>query len=119
MRLQTDEAGVLVAAHANRLVVCPEWEFAARALVNSSLQAGTANNDTNTIPSLDIVVWDYLNDATGETKPWFIQDSTMDNLLFLWREKPIFDSEKISNKWTIVSYGYCRFDTGYVDWRVL
>jgi phage major head subunit gpT-like protein len=119
MRLQVDEAGVLVAAHANRLVVCPEWEFAARALINSSLQAGTANNDTNTLPSLEIVVWDYLNDATGATKPWFIQDSSMDNLLFLWREKPIFDSEKISNKMDYRFYGYCRFDTGYVDWRGL
>lgn len=119
MRLQRDEAGVLVAAHANRLVVCPEFEFAARALIGSTLQAGTANNDTNTIPSLEIVVWDYLNDATGAIKPWFVQDSSMDNLLFLWRESPIFDSEKISNKMDYRFYGYCRFDTGYVDWRGL
>ncbi len=119
MRLQKDEAGVLVAAHADKLVVHPDWEFTARALVGSTLQAGTANNDKNTIPHLDIVVWDYLYDGTDTNKPWFVQDGSMDNLMFLWREKPIFDSEKIDNKMDYRFYGYCRFDTGYVDWRGL
>ncbi len=119
MRLQKDEAGVLVAAHADRLVVHPDWEFTARALIGSTLQAGTANNDKNTLPHLDITVWDYLYDTAGEVKPWFVQDSSVDNLMFLWREKPIFDSEKIDNKMDYRFYGYCRFDTGYVDWRGL
>jgi len=119
MRLQKDEAGVLVAAHADRLVVHPDWEFTARALVGSTLQAGTSNNDKNTLPGLDITVWDYLYDTNSEIKPWFVQDSSMDNLMFLWREKPIFDSEKIDNKLDYRFYGYCRFDTGYVDWRGL
>ncbi len=117
MRLQVDEAGVLIAAHARRLVVHPDWEFTARALLQSTLQAGTDLNDKNTLPGLTIAVWDYL--AGGAGKPWFIQDSAMDNLMFLWREKPIFDSEKISNKMDWRFYGYCRFDTGYVDWRGL
>ncbi len=119
MRLEKDEAGVLVAAHADKLVVHPDWEFTARALIGSTLQAGTANNDKNTLPHLDVVVWDYLYEADGTIKPWFVQDSSMDNLMFLWREKPIFDSEKIDNKMDHRFYGYCRFDTGYVDWRGL
>lgn len=119
MRLQTDEAGILVAAHANRLVVHPDWEFTARALVGSTLQAGTVNNDINTIPGLEILVWDYLADDPSGHKIWYVQDSSMDNLMFLWREKPIFDSEKIDNKMDYRFYGYCRFDCGYVDWRGL
>ncbi|MBE7024648.1 MAG: hypothetical protein E7408_01165 [Ruminococcaceae bacterium] len=119
MRLQKDEAGVLVAAHANRLVVHPDWEFTARALIGSTLQAGTSNNDKNTVPHLDITVWDYLYDGDDGAKPWFVQDGSMDNLMFLWREKPVFDSEKIENKMDYRFYGYCRFDTGYVDWRGL
>lgn len=119
MRLQQDEAGVLVAAHANRLVVHPDWEFTARALVGSTLQAGTNNNDVNTLPSMEILVWDYLADDTSGGKIWYVQDGSMDNLMFLWREKPIFDSEKIDNKMDYRFYGYCRFDCGYVDWRGL
>ncbi len=118
MRLLKDEAGVLVAAHGDRLVVHPDWEFTARAIVGSTLQAGTGNNDINTIPHLDILVWDYLADDT-QNKPWYVQDSSMDNLMFLWREKPIFDSEKIENKMDYRFYGYCRFDCGYVDFRGL
>lgn len=119
MRLQKDEAGVLVAAHADRLIVHPDWEFTARALIGSTLQAGTSNNDKNTVPHLDITVWDYLYDSESAAKPWFVQDGSMDNLMFLWREKPVFDSEKIDNKMDYRFYGYCRFDTGYVDWRGL
>lgn len=119
MRLQKDEAGVLIAANAKKLVVHPDWEFTARAIIGSTLQAGTNMNDKNTVPGLEIIVWDYLASGDGETKPWYVQDDSIDNLMFLWREKPIFDSEKISNKMDYRFYGYCRFDCGYVDWRGL
>lgn len=117
MRLQVDEAGVLIAANANKLVVHPDWEFTARALIGSTLQAQTDLNDKNTLPGLNIHVWDYLAGGTG--KPWYVQDTNIANLLFLWREKPIFDSQKIADKMDYLFYGYCRFDVGYVDWRGL
>lgn len=119
MRTQPDEAGIVIAASAKQLVVCPELEFQAKAIVNSILQAGTNNNDVNTVPNLTVVVWDYLSDPTGLTKPWFIQDTTIDNLLFLRREEPIFDSERIQNKMDYRMFGYTRYDYGYCDWRGL
>ena len=119
MRQQKDEAGIPIAASAKQLVVCPELEFVAKAVVHSILQSGTNNNDVNTLPNLDIVIWDYLSDPTGATKPWFIQDTSIDNLLFLRREEPIFDSEKIQNKMDHRMFGYTRYDCGYCDWRGL
>ncbi len=119
MRQQKDEAGIVISAHAKRLVVCPELEFVAKAIVNSILQSGTNNNDINTIPNLEVVVWDYLSDSTGATKPWFIQDDSFDNLLFLRREEPIFGSQKIEDQMDYNMYGYTRFDVGYCDWRGL
>lgn len=119
MRKQVDEAGIVISANAKQLVVCPELEFTAKAIVNSILQSGTNNNDVNTIPNLQIVVWDYLNDSTGATKPWFIQDTSIDNLLFLRREEPFFGSEKIQAQMDYRMYGYTRFDVGYCDWRGL
>ena len=62
MRAQKDEAGVLIAAHAQKLIVHPDWEFTARAILGSTLQAGTNFNDTNTVPNLELIVWDYLAD---------------------------------------------------------
>ena len=119
MSLQKDEAGIPIVARATQLVVCPELEFTAKAIVNSVLQSGTNNNDVNTVPNLKIIVWPYLSDPTGATKPWFIQDTTLDNLLFLRREEPIFDSEKIQDQMDYNMYGYTRFDVGYCDWRGL
>ena len=119
MRSQTDEAGIVIAAKANQLVVCPELEYTAKAIVNSILQSGTNNNDVNTVPNLEIVVWDYLTDPNGVMKPWFIQDTSIDNLLFLRREEPIFGSKQLERKMDYNMYGYTRFDTGYCDWRGL
>lgn len=119
MRLQKDEAGIPIVASAKRLVVCPELEFVAKAIVNSILQSGTNNNDVNTVPNMEIIVWDYLSDSTGATKPWFVQDPSIDNLLFLRREEPIFDSEKIQDQMDYNMTGYTRFDVGYCDWRGL
>lgn len=119
MRLQKDEAGVPIAAHATQLVVCPELEFVAKAIVHSILQSGTNNNDVNTVPNMEIVVWDNLSDPTGAMKPWFIQDTSLDNLLFLRREEPIFGSKQLQRKMDYNMYGYTRFDTGYCDWRGL
>lgn len=119
MRLQKDEAGVPIAAKATQLVVCPELEFVAKAIVHSILQSGTNNNDVNTVPNMEIVVWDNLSDATGTMKPWFIQDTSLDNLLFLRREEPIFGSKQLERRMDYNMYGYTRFDTGYCDWRGL
>ena len=119
MRKQVDEAGIVISASAKQLVVCPELEFTAKAIVNSILQAGTSNNDVNTVPNLQIIVWDYLSDSTGATKPWFIQDTSIDNLLFLRREEPFFDSERIQAKMDYRMFGYTRYDCGYCDWRGL
>ena len=116
MGLQKDEAGIPIVARASQLVVCPELEFTAKAIVNSILQSGTNNNDVNTVPNLKIVVWPYLSDPTGLTKPWFIQDTSLDNLLFLRREEVIFDSERIQDQMDYNMFGYTRFDTAYCDW---
>ncbi len=119
MRQQKDEAGIIISASAKQLVVCPELEFTAKAIINSIKQAGSSLNDINTIPNMEVVVWDYLSDSTGATKPWFIQDTSFDNLLFLRREEPIFGSEKIQDQMDYNMYGYTRFDVGYCDWRGL
>lgn len=115
MRSQVDEAGLLIQAHANQLVVAPELEFTAKAIVRSSLQSGTNYNDVNTVPELEVVVWDYL----AGTTIWFIQDTSFENLMFLTREAPIFRSERIPDTMDWRMIGYARWDEGYVDWRGL
>lgn len=115
LRKQPDEAGEIIDTHATQLVVAPENEFTAKAIVNSILQSGTNNNDVNTVPNLKVVVWDYLSNDT--TNPWFVQDESIDNLMFLDREAAMFGSQFIPGQMDSLMYGYERFAAGYVDWR--
>lgn len=117
LRKQVDEAGEIIDTHATQLVVCPELEFTAKAIVNSILQSGTNNNDVNTVPNLKVVVWDYLS-AEGKNI-WFVQDESYENLTFLTRESALFGSQFIPGQMDALMYGYERFAVGYVDWRGL
>lgn len=115
MRNQVDEANVKIQAVAKNLIVGPNLEFTAKALIGSSGPAGELSNDTNTLPSLTVVVMDYLTSSTA----WVLQDNTIDNLLFLWRENAIFDSQDLPKTVDKFMYGYARWTPGYVDWRGL
>ena len=117
LRKQKDEAGEIIDTHATQLVVAPENEFTAKAIVNSILQSGTNNNDVNTVPNLKVVVWDYL--SSDDSNIWFIQDESIENLTFLTREAAIFGSQFIPGQMDALMYGYERFAVGYVDWRGL
>lgn len=118
MRKQLDEAGNPIAARATQLVVHPDLEFVARTLVESLQTAGTNNNDKNVLPRLTVVVMDYLENDQG-IKPWFVQDTSLDNLVFLTREEAIFRSERIPATMDWKFIGYKRFAEGYVDFRGL
>jgi len=113
LRNQVDEANVRIAANADTLFVSPDWEFTARALIGSMNQAGGSLNDINVLPNLNIVVLDFL----GSSKIWGVQDSAFDNLMFLWRERAWFDSERLERSMDYNMFGYARWDCGYVDWR--
>lgn len=115
MRDQRDEANVRIMAMSKKLIVPPELEYTAKATVSSNGPAGELSNDTNTVPRLDICVLDYLSSSTA----WYLQASNFDNLMFMWREKAFFDSEKIQKTVDYFMYGYTRFAQGYVDFRGL
>ncbi|MFT9498251.1 Mu-like prophage major head subunit gpT family protein [Anaerosolibacter sp.] len=115
MRDQRDEANIRIMAMPKQLIVPPELEYIAKAIVNSSGPSGELSNDTNTVPKLEIVCMDYLSSATA----WFLRDKNIENLMFLWREKAIFDSQKIQKTVDQFMFGYARWDNGYTDFRGL
>jgi phage major head subunit gpT-like protein len=115
MRDTRDEANVRIMARPKQLIVPPELEFTAKAILESTQQSGTTNNDTNTVPRLDLTVLDYLSSATA----WFVKADSLENLMFMWREKPVFDSQIIPKTVDHFMYGYARWAQGYVDHRGL
>lgn len=112
--LQKDEAGNAIMMTAGQLIVHPANEFNARKILNSALVSENANNNKNVLPNLEIIVNPYL----ATTTEWYVKASNYDeNLKFKWREKPIFDSEKIGGKMDWLFFGYARFCAGYSNWR--
>lgn len=115
MRDQRDEANVKIMAMPKKLIVPTELEYTAKAIVNSNGPAGELSNDTNTVPRLEVIVLDYLTSSTA----WILQAGNIDNLMFMWREKPLYDAEKIQKTVDWFMYGYTRFSQGYVDYKGL
>lgn len=117
MRNTVDEANVKIQAVAKNLIVAPDNEWTALQILKSVNEAGELSNNMNVLPRLNLIVLDFLPSTAAAY--WFLQDPSIENLKFMWREKPMFDSEKIPKTVDYFCYGYARFDEGYADYRGL
>jgi hypothetical protein len=100
------------------LIVPAALEFDAHRIINSTLQSGTGNNDTNAMRDMGmlpkgVVVWDYLTDEEA----FFIKTDAPDGLLKQQRralelsQDNDFDTENARMKATE------RYAAGWADWR--
>ena len=111
---QKDEAGYLLQVRPNKLAVSVDLYFQALRVFHSNQIAGNNWNDKNVLPNIQIFFMDYF--APGI---WVLQDSSIENLVFYWRERAKFGYERIQKTMDYSFYGYARFGVGYVDWRGL
>lgn len=117
MRGQVDNTGIKIQVNPDRLAVSADLYFQALTIVNSALQAGTNNNDKNVISMvapLTVKCMSYFDNGI-----WVLKDSSIDNLIFQWRERPEYGYERIPNTADFMYWGRCRFGVGYRDWRGL
>ena len=118
-REMQDEAGNLITSSPKKLIVPPALEFTAKTLMQSMGLVGSPNNDANVVKgALDIVVYDYLGEASGGSDTaWFIQDPSLSELNFFWRIKPEFKWDEDFDTFVAKYRGYMRFSYGVSDWR--
>ena len=100
-----------------------EMKDEAYAWVNSHNTPGSGNNDANPLyGNQRIIVWPYLNQFIGTTKPWFIMDSKFnaeaDGAVYQNRLDMVIRSVLGDNDENIWK-GRARFAGGFVDWRCL
>lgn len=114
-RQQKDEAGKQIAARPKKLIVNQALQFTAATILQSALQSGTAQNDTNTLPSLQLVDLLY----TQQTAYWFLQgDRHM--LQHYWRVPVEFKrNPEMEENGSWVWNGYFRDSTAVEDWRMV
>ena len=121
MRETVDEAGNLIQAKGDKLIIPPALEDAARRILHSTQLSGTDYNDTNeylTGSGIKIVVMDHLSAAAGGSDTvWVLQDSTLNEMNFFWRTKPEFKWTEDFDTFVAKYRGYMRYSFGVSDWR--
>jgi len=110
--------GLRISLMPKKLIVPPALAFDAERIINSTLQSGTANNDTNAVKSMGLikggaVINHYLTDSDA----WFLQTNAPNGLMRFnrrateFRQDNDFDTENAKAKASV------RFSVGWTDFR--
>lgn len=114
----TDYRGNKIALVPQSLAIPPSQFFDANRILKSVLQNDTANNAINVLKATGmfpkgIVVNHYFLSTTA----WFIRTNAPNGLQFMWRDKPMFDTDNEFDTKNAKAAQYMRFSCGCTDWR--
>ena len=114
----TDYRGNKISLIPKALGISPPNWFDANRIINSVLQNDTANNAVNVIKAAGmfpkgIVTNHYFLSSTA----WFIRTNAPYGLRFLWRDRPMFDTDNEFDSRNAKAAQYMRFSCGCTDWR--
>lgn len=114
MRGQLDDKGMKIGVKASKLIVPPALEKTAQILTQSTLRAGTADNDFNYYKGIvDVVAWDWLSSSTA----WYLVDSSVHQLNWFWRVRPEFKQDVSFDTGMALFKVRMRASRGWSDWR--
>ena len=111
-----NDRGLLSMLSGVKLIVPRQLRWTAEKLLESDLQAFTANNQVNAFKGLDLsyFVWHYLTDPDA----WFVQ-AQKHYLKFFWRLRPDFSAGDDFDTDDAKMKSRERKSEGYTDWRGL
>jgi len=110
----TDDAGMKIQwGSKKRLVVPVDLEWTAIKITQSPGESDTTDRNVNALKGLSHFTMDYLTSTTA----WFLQDPTIESLIFYWRIRPEFNKDKEFTTMLASWLGYERFSCGYSDFR--
>mgnify|MGYP003641702078 CR=1 FL=1 len=94
IRKAKDDAGNEIALTPRKLIGAPDLEFDFQRVLKSSLQSGTANNDTNAVRDLGVIPQGFMcNPYLTNTDDWFIRTDAMDGMKGFQRRKREFTKD--------------------------
>jgi hypothetical protein len=107
-----------IVLRAKRLVVPPDLAFEATRIVKSTLQSGTANNDTNAMKEMgvfteDPMVTPFLTDSDS----WFITTNVPDGMKMYQRKNRVIRRESDFDTDNLKVKGIERYSFGWSDPR--
>ncbi len=114
MRNQLDDKGMKIDVLPDTLVIPIDLEKTAAEIIQSNGRQGTADNDMNFQKGkYKIVDWIYLTSTTA----WFLLDSSVNELNWFWRRRPVFKADEIFDTEFAVYKSTMRLSRGWSDWR--
>lgn len=117
----TDSVGDPIMIKPKKLLIPPQLAFAATRILKSTLQSGTANNDTNAMREMgllqgDPIIWNYLTD----TDAFYLLTDVPDGLKLYQREaREIKKGQTDDDTDNLKVKSYERFSVGYTDPRAV
>lgn len=116
-RKQTDEGGKKISSRPNKLVVPQSLQFTAATILQSALISGSASNDKNVLPDLELVVNDFWDLYTQVR--WFLM-GPRHKVNHIWRVQPEFKKRTYMNANGSQSWdGYLREANELANFRHL
>jgi len=118
MREFEDDRGQLIPINPQLILVPPELEETANAIVNTMNKVDVADYHDSLVQrrGIGFLVWDYLTDANN----WFLIDVPMAKMYLLWlnRKDLEFSMDPTSDFSLEARFrGYMRYSYGWSDWR--
>ncbi len=108
-----DEAGKRIRMRPDKFITHANNQWDVATIFQSSLRAGTGNNDKNVLPNLEFVFSTFMDSETA----WFLQ-SKQHKMIHFFRVRPEFVKRKYMNPNGSQSWdGYFRESTTVRNWR--
>lgn len=114
-RKMKNYANVPMVSKPDKLIIPPDLEWKAKELMLSPYNPENANNAVNVLKGegLTYIVVPYLTSTTA----YFLLDSTMHDLRFIWRKKVKTQPHMDFNTGNLMMKATCRFQTTFYHWR--
>jgi phage major head subunit gpT-like protein len=109
--------GLKISLQPKCLIVPTALIYDAQRILKSTLQSGTANNDTNALKSLSVIPDVKVNNYLTDSDAWFIRTNAPSSMCWFDREGVQFTKDEDFDTDNAKAKAYMRFVAFWGDWR--
>lgn len=115
----TDDAGLLIAARPESLVISRQQIYEAKRILGSDGRVGTDNNDLNALKTMGAIPKVITNHYLTDVDAWFIRTDIKDGLKYFERRADSFDMDSDFDTDNAKFKAMSRYSFGWTDPRAI
>lgn len=113
----TDDAGLLIAARPESLIIPRQLIYEAKRILGSDGRVGTDNNDLNALKTMGAIPKVITNHYLTDTDAWFIRTDVKDGMKYFERRADSFDMDNDFDTDNAKFKAMSRYSFGWTDPR--